>query len=435
MITMSDALGIPLSPLPRVIIAGGGFGGIRLVKLLAGRGFQVVLIDRNNYHTFQPLLYQVATGGLEPDSIGYPVRNIFQGRKDFYFRMAVITGVGTERRLLKTDSGDIAYDFLVLALGTESNFFGMQQLSRYALPLKTMQEAMELRSHVLGNMERALRVPEPREQFLNMVIAGGGPTGVELAGALTELKKHVLPGDYPELDWSRVRIILAEAGPVLLQGMSAASSKKALQALNRMGVEVKLNTAVRDFDGSKVLFAGGDSIPAGCFIWSAGMKGVPVPGIPDSVRTPGNRIRVDRFNQVPGAGPLYVIGDLAYMEEDESYPKGHPMVAQVAIQQAVNLARNLQAMRKGGQGRPFQYKNKGALATIGRGKAVADFPAVHLGGFIAWILWLVVHLMTLVGFRNRLVVLVNWMWNYFSYDRAIRLIFTTSRKGKQSPEN
>jgi NADH dehydrogenase len=425
---MPHALGIPDSPLPRVVVAGSGFGGIRLVKLLAGRGFQVVLVDRNNYHTFQPLLYQVATGGLEPDSIGYPVRNIFHGRKDFYFRMAVITGVDPENRLLITDSGAISYDFMVLALGTESNFFGMQQLSRYALPLKTMQDAMELRSHVLGNMERALRSAGPREPFLNMVIAGGGPTGVELAGALTELKKHVLPGDYPELDWSRVRIIVAEAGPVLLQGMSPASSQGALQALNKMGVEVKLNTAVCDFDGSRVTLADGDSIPAGCFIWSAGMKGVPVPGIRDSVRTPGNRIRVDRFNQVPHSGPLYVIGDLAYMEE-ENYPKGHPMVAQVAIQQATNLARTIHAIRKGREGKPFHYKNKGALATIGRGKAVADFPIVHLSGFTAWMLWLVIHLMTLVGFRNRLVVFVNWMWNYFSYDRAIRLIFTSSRKG------
>lgn len=418
---MSISSIVPDSPLKRIVIAGGGFGGITLVKKFRNKNFQVVLIDRNNYHTFQPLLYQVATGGLEPDSIAYPLRKIFQGYKNFYFRMAEIQRVDVNAKVLETDAGPISYDYLILACGSTNNFFGMDELGAKAMPLKSVTDALDLRSLILQNLEQALEPGADKEELLNIVVAGGGPTGVETAGALCELRNHVLPNDYPEINFMQTRIILVEAGKGLLAGMSDFSSVKALHALQTMGVEVMLSNPVKQFDGKKVTLADGKSITTRTLIWSAGVKGASIPGIPEAVLLRNGRVKVDRFNRVEGENSLFVIGDLAFMSE-EKYPNGHPMVAPVAIQQASNLAANLIQSSDTVNWKPFSYTNRGAMATIGRNKAVAELPFLKLSGFFAWILWMAIHLMTLVGFRNRLVVFVNWMVSYFSYDRAVRLI-------------
>jgi NADH dehydrogenase len=418
---MSISSIVPDSPLKRIVIAGGGFGGITLVKKFRNKNFQVVLIDRNNFHTFQPLLYQVATGELEPDSIAYPLRKIFQGYKNFYFRMAEIQRVDVNAKVLETDAGPISYDYLILACGSTNNFFGMDELGAKAMPLKSVTDALDLRSLILQNLEQALEPGADKEELLNIVVAGGGPTGVETAGALCELRNHVLPNDYPEINFMQTRIILVEAGKGLLAGMSDFSSVKALHALQTMGVEVMLSNPVKQFDGKKVTLADGKSITTRTLIWSAGVKGASIPGIPEAVLLRNGRVKVDRFNRVEGENSLFVIGDLAFMSE-EKYPNGHPMVAPVAIQQASNLAANLIQSSDTVNWKPFSYTNRGAMATIGRNKAVAELPFLKLSGFFAWILWMAIHLMTLVGFRNRLVVFVNWMVSYFSYDRAVRLI-------------
>lgn len=419
MIQQTDIL--PATDKKRIVIIGGGFGGIELVKKLHNKDFQIVLLDKNNYHTFQPLLYQVATGGLEPDSIAYPLRKIFQGYKNFFFRMATVESIDAALKVVHTSIGNIQYDDLVIAAGSTNNFFGMTELADKAMPLKTVTDALDLRSLLLQNMERSLTAGPNKEQFQNIVIAGGGPTGVETAGALCELKRHVLPNDYPELNFKDTRIILAESGSTVLGGFSQYASDKALEALQKIGVEVKLNTAVKDFDGSKVTLADGTIIPCNAFIWSAGVRGVDMNGVVKESIGRGNRISVDRFSRVANMEHVYAIGDIAFMKED-AYPNGHPMVAQVAIQQAKNLSHNIIAHYKSATLKPFSYKNLGSLATIGRNKAVADFGFLKLKGFLAWFIWLVVHLMTLVGFRNRVIVLINWVWYYFSYDKAIRLI-------------
>ncbi|HMT28983.1 MAG TPA: NAD(P)/FAD-dependent oxidoreductase [Bacteroidia bacterium] len=427
---MTDQL-IPRSEKKRIVIIGGGFGGINLVKKLHNKGFQIVLIDKNNYHTFQPLLYQVATGGLEPDSIAYPLRKIFQGYSDFYFRMAKVNLVESDKNLIHTSIGSIHYDFLVLALGSTNNFFGMSNIAANAMPMKSLSQALDLRSLILQNMERSLVTTSNKQKYLNFVIAGGGPTGVETAGALCELKRHVLPNDYPELDFKSARIILAEAGPALLAGMSEFASRKAKQSLTEMGVEVMLNSAVKDFDGEKVILKDGTEIPTVSFIWSAGVKGEDMPGLKPEIISKANRISVDSYNKVIGYENVFAIGDIAFLKEDVAYPNGHPMVAQVAIQQADRLAHNLIAVKKGKSQKPFKYKNLGSLATIGRNKAVADFSFLKLQGFPAWIVWMAVHLMTIVGFRNRLIVFINWVWSYLSYDRAIRLIIRPFHRGEK----
>lgn len=421
---------IPESDKKRVVIVGGGFGGITLVKKLRNKGFQVVLIDKNNYHTFQPLLYQVATGGLEPDSIAFPLRKIFQGHRDFYFRMTEVKKIDAARKMIITGIGEVSYDYLVIAAGSVNNFFGMTGIMEKSMPMKSLTEALDLRSHLLQNIEKSINAGTDRSKYLNFVVAGGGPTGVETAGALCELKRHVLPNDYPELDFREARIILIEAGPRLLAGMSEQASAKAKLSLEKLGAEILLNTSVSDYDGNNVTLSNGNVIPSASFMWSAGVKGAGFEGISKEMTGRQNRILVDRFNRVTGMDHVFAIGDIALMTE-EKYPNGHPMVAQGAIQMASNLAINLVAMEKSATLIPFRYKDLGSLATIGRNKAVADFPFIRLSGIIAWFLWLVVHLMTLVGFRNRVIVLINWMWNYFSYDRAIRLIVRPKKNNGQ----
>ena len=418
---MQTHLELPTSTDPRIVIIGGGFGGIQLAKELKNKPFQVILIDRNNYHTFQPLLYQVATGGLEPDSIAFPLRKIFQGIKNVFFRMAEVEDINTLNKTIKTDIGNIKYDYLVIATGSTNNFWGMKDIEKNAMPLKSLKEALDLRSLVLQNLEKALNDPKQREACMNFVVVGGGPTGVEVAGALGELTRHVLPNDYPELNKDEIDIYLVESNKMILASMAPQTSAKALTFLTKLGVQVILNTRLQTYDGEKVKLSNGTEILACTVIWSAGVQGQTITGIPSASIQKGNRFIVNRYNQIEGLENVFAIGDVAGMVE-EKYPNGHPMVAPVAIQQGKLLAKNLVQLINNNPLKQFTYKDKGSMATIGRNKAVVEIGAIRFQGAFAWFTWLAVHLMSLVGFRNRIVVLFNWMWNYLSYDRAIRII-------------
>lgn len=403
------------------MIIGAGFAGLELTKRLSRGDFQVVLIDKHNYHTFQPLLYQVASAGLEPDSIAYPVRKVFGNKKNVFFRMAEVQKVDASSKKISTSIGELKYDKLVIATGSQTNYFGNSQIEKFSMPMKTVPEALNLRSLILQNFESSLLTNDlkERERLMNYVIVGGGPTGVELAGALAELKKHVLPHDYPDLDLRRMSIHLLEAGPKLLAGMSSKSSDGALQFLKKMGVDVWLDTMVKDYDGETVSTSKED-IPSQTLIWAAGVRGEFPAGI-DAESISRGRIAVDQYSRVNGQEDVFALGDVAMMEEGTD-GRGHPMVAQVAIQQAKNLAKNLKKFSDGSNWKAFVYHDKGSMATIGRNKAVVDVGKWHNKGSFAWIIWMFIHLVALVGFRNRLVALTNWSLNYFSYDRGIRLI-------------
>lgn len=414
---------IPESNLPRVVIVGAGFAGLQLARTLGKEAAQVVIIDRHNYHTFQPLLYQVATSGLEPDSIAYPIRNIFPSKSGVLFRMAHAQSIDVERKTLHTNIGSIPYDQLIIATGSATNFFGMEDVARDAMPMKTIPEALNLRSLVLQSFESALLTSDlqERERLMNFVIVGGGPTGVELAGALAELKTHILPADYPDLDIRRMNIHLIEAGDRVLSPMSEEASAKAEQFLQNLGVKVWLKTQVTGYDGHTVETNLDKSLPAETLIWAAGVKGTPIPGLDSKVVNRANRILVDEFNRVKGYESIYAAGDVAAMSTEE-FPNGHPMMAQAAMQQGQLLGKNLKRQFAGKAPIPFQYKDKGSMATVGRNLAVVDLPQFKFQGFFAWFVWMFIHLISLVGFRNRLIVLMNWGWSYFRFDKGIRLI-------------
>lgn len=414
---------IPDTDQPRLVIVGGGFAGLKLAKELADSNFQIVLIDRYNYHQFQPLLYQVATAGLEPSAISFPLRKTFHGLPNMHFRMATLEKVDPESNTIYTDIGKLSYDYLVLAMGARTNYFGNENLRRHALSMKSVSEAIALRNTILANFEAAMNEKDRNRvaRLLNVVIVGGGPTGVELAGALAEMKKFILPKDYPELDFTRMHIYLLEASDRLLNGYSEKSSKKALEYLTELGVEVRLKAFVKDYDGQRVLLADGTTLETETLIWAAGVKCNPLPGLPEGVYGKGNRLLVDEYNRLVGYENIFVIGDQAMMKTKD-YPDGHPQVATVAIQQAKNLAKNLLRLQKGKPIKPFRYRNKGALATIGRNRAVADLPGFHFHGFFAWVLWLFVHLMEILGVKNKLIVFINWAWSYFTYDQSLRVL-------------
>lgn len=415
---------IPESPKPRVVIIGGGFAGIKLAKGLKKKHFQTVMLDRHNYHTFQPLLYQVATAGLEPDSVAGPLRKTLEDQEDFYFRMAKVSRINPEEKTISTPVGDLRYDYLVLATGTLTNFFGNEGLRDLSFPIKQIPQALDLRSHMLQNFEKAVMTKKGKvemEGLMNFVIVGGGPTGVEVAGALSELRKNVLPNDYPELDFSKMRIFLIEGLDRLLNGMSEKSGQKAVKYLKKFGVEIMLEKMVKTYDGKTVFFNDGTTIKSDTLIWAAGVKGNILEGMDDSSVEKG-RFIVNHFNEVKGYKDIFAIGDVAAMI-DEKNPKGHPQLAPVAIQQGSHLAKNLVRRAEGKEMKPFSYLDKGSMATIGRNKAVVDLPTgQQFGGFVAWLIWMFIHLVSIIGFRNKLVVLSNWVWNYFTYDRGIRLI-------------
>lgn len=417
-------MNIPRNGKKRVIIIGGGFAGICLAKSLRKSDYQLVMIDRQNYHAFQPLLYQVSTAGLEPDSIAYPIRKILKRHKNFHFRLATVTGIEPETTTINTDIGSLSYDYLVIATGTRTNYFGNTSVEQNAMPMKSVPQALNIRSLTLQNFERADQSNdvEERRALLNFCIVGGGPTGVELAGAFAELKRHVFPKDYKHLDIDEMKIHLFEGAERVLPPMSEIASRKSLEFLQRLGVQVHLKTLVKDYDGDILTMDNGRTMRTKNFIWTAGVTGAALPGIKaESLNERLNRYMVNRFNQVKGYPKIFAVGDIAYMETD-AYPKGHPQVAQPAIQQGRLLAKNLRALEAGKSMKPFKYRDKGSMATIGRNKAVVDLPNWSFGGIFAWFIWMFVHLMSLVGFRNRVIVFFNWVYNYINYDKAARLI-------------
>lgn len=417
-------LNIPETGQPRVIIVGGGFGGINLAKKLRKAPVQVVLLDRNNYHLFQPLLYQVSTAGLEPDSIAFPLRGIFGSQKNLHFRMAEVKGVRAAENILETGIGEIHYDYLVLATGSNTNFFGNKQIAEHAIGMKSLIEAVQIRNYVVKQFEECLLLKDEAEikAKLNFVLVGGGPTGVEMAGAIAELRKYILPKDYPELPLHYMNIYLIEAGPRLLSAMSERSSEKTAQGLHQLGIKVLTKTVVKDYDGQSLLLDNGEKIATHSLIWAAGVKGEPVNGIEKDNILPNGRIYVNEFCQVKGHGNIFAIGDIAQMENDERFPKGYPMVAQVAIQQGKLVSGNLLQLLNNRPQQPFHYKDLGSLATIGRNRAVAEIGKMKMSGRFAWLIWMVVHLMSLLGFRNKLVVLINWSYRFFTFDRGTRII-------------
>ena len=409
---------------PRVVIVGAGFAGLTLAnKLARTRQFQIVVLDKNNYHQFQPLFYQVAMSGLEPSSISFPLRKFFQGRNGVFLRTTEVTSIEPENKRLQTPLGIVNYDYLVLATGAQTNFFGNQEISENAIPMKSVSEALFLRNRILEDYEQALTVTDydERQTYLDIVIAGGGPTGVELAGAFAEMKKYILPKDFPELNANEMDIFLVEGGPRLLSGMSETASQNALRYLENLGVQVLLNTLVTGYNGNTVTTKEGREIASRKLIWAAGIKGDFPEGIPLSAIVRGNRLKVDAIHQVEGLEQVYAIGDLAYQTEPV-YPNGHPQVAQVAMQQAQNLAYNMGRSIKNQPLREFHYKDLGSMATIGRNKAVVDLPGFKFKGAFAWYVWLFVHLFQLIGVKNRLFVFMNWVSNYFTYDQSLRLI-------------
>lgn len=424
-------LKLPQTSQKRIVIIGGGFAGINVALKLKDSNFQIVLLDKHNYHTFQPLLYQVATGGLEPTSIAYPLRKLIKNHTDVYFRLAFVEKIITSEKIVKTDIGDLTYDILVIATGSTTNFFNLPEESTSKMKmLKSIPQALDLRSYILENFENALLEQDlqQKQSLMNIAIVGGGPTGVELAGAIGEMKSHMLPRDYKELNLKKMQVHLFEASGTLLGPMSKDSQKRALEYLSEFGVIIHLNTAVKSYTNGELVFGEDESLMTETVIWTAGVKGASVVGLPLESYLPNGRIKVNEYNEASGVENVYVLGDLAFMSLDD-FPRGHPMVAPVAIQQGELLAKNIMKKLKGEPLIAFKYFDKGSMATVGRNKAVVDFPGekVKLGGFVAFLAWMVVHLMSLVGFRNKLIVLTGWLYNYMNYDRVLRLIIRPSR--------
>ncbi|GAB4091997.1 NAD(P)/FAD-dependent oxidoreductase [Flaviaesturariibacter terrae] len=411
----------------KVVIVGAGFAGLRLARKLNNKeGFEVLLIDKFNYHQFQPLFYQVATAALDASNISFPLRKAFHKSKNVRIRVEELKQVNTQEKKIITESETLNYDVLVLALGADTNFFGNQNVMTNAFPMKSTVEAIQLRHRFIQNFEDAVRAgtPEERQGLMNIVIAGGGPTGVELAGALAEMKKYVLPCDYPELDFRQMKIMLLDGGERLLAAMDPKSSADAQHYLEKLGVEVHLKTLVKDYDGKQATLADGGTIRSEMLIWAAGIRGNVPEGIDKSLVVRGNRITVDRYNRVQGLDGVYVLGDLAAMSTP-TWANGHPQVASVAIQQAETLAHNLRAMQRGETLKEYEYKDKGSMATVGRNLAVVDVPKpkLHFRGLFAWLIWMGLHLFLILGVKNRLFVFLNWVYSYITYDQSLRLIF------------
>lgn len=420
----------------KVIIVGGGFAGLRLARKLNNKpGFQVLLIDRFNYHQFQPLFYQVATAALDASNISFPLRKAFQGSKNVRIRVEELKKVDLAQKKIITETEELPYDILVLATGADTNFFGNKQISVNAFPMKSTVEALQLRHRFIQNFEDALLQDNQDEiqRLLNIVVVGGGPTGVEVAGALSEMRRYVLPKDYPELDFSKMNIYLLEGGERTLAGMSEKSSADSVHYLQKMGVTVMTKTVVKDYDGRDVMLADGNKIAANTVIWAAGIKGNVPEGIDNALIVRGNRIKVDRYNKVLGFDEVYALGDLAAMETPK-YPNGHPQVASVAIQQADLLAENLKRMERKSPGsvEEYEYHDKGSMATFGRNSAAVDLPKpkLHFRGFIAWFIWMTLHLFLILGVKNRIFVFVNWVYSYITYDQSLRLIFKEFNRPK-----
>lgn len=408
----------------RIVIVGGGLGGLELAFKLVDDDYQVVLIDKNNYHQFPPLIYQVASGGLEPSSISFPFRRLFQGRKDFFFRMAKVESVNTDKKTINTTVGEIDYDYLVMAFGAKTNFFGNKDIEATTLPMKSVSEAMRLRNTILRNLELALTEEDParKQALMNIVVVGGGASGVEIAGAVAEMKKNIIARDYPDLDSSQMHIYLVNAVDRLLSAMDSVSSKRAERDLKELHVHIRQPQFATEYKDGILKTSAGLEIPTQTVIWVSGICANTVEGFPAESIGHAGRFLTDRFCRVKGVKDVYAIGDVSLVEGDEEYPLGHPQLAQVAMQQAKTVAKNFKAMSKGKELKPFKYKNLGVMATIGRNHAVAEISGKKFGGFPAWALWLVVHLRSILGVKNKTFILLNWVWNYINYKQSLRLI-------------
>ncbi|PUZ20709.1 NAD(P)/FAD-dependent oxidoreductase [Chitinophaga costaii] len=417
-------------PLPRVVIVGGGFAGLEVAKNLRKAPVEVLLLDKHNYHTFQPLLYQVASGGIEAESIAFPIRRIFSDQKNFVFRMAEVQRIEAEQNILHTEVGPIRYDYLVIATGADTNFFGNEEIKHYSMPMKSIPEALNLRSLILQNLELALveKDPEKKKALMTFVVVGGGPTGVELSGSLGELRNKVLVKEYPELDPNEMRVFLVEGKPRVLGTFSEQASAKAARFLRKMGVDVSNGVHVKSYDGYELLIDDGRCIRTRNVLWSAGVMGALPPGITNGAVVRGNRLQTDAYFRVKGFNNVFAIGDVSVVVT-EATPEGYPGVAQVAIQEGGQLAKNIARLLKNEPLKPFKYFDKGSLATIGRNKAVADLGFIRFQGFFAWLVWMFVHLMSLVGARNRLIVFINWAGSYFTFNSITRLIIRRFDRG------
>ena len=423
-------MNIPSSKNKRVVIIGAGFAGISLAKKLKKNNLQVVLIDKHNYHNFQPLLYQVATGGLEAGSIAYPIRKVIQGYPNFYFRLTAVKEIDVQNQKILTENDELHYDYLVIATGSRTNFFGNKEIERNAMSMKTIPQSLNIRSLILENFEHAVFSTDEKEQenLMNFVLVGAGPTGVELAGALAEMKKAILQKDYPDLDIQKMQINLIQSGDRILNTMSEKSSIAAEKFLIDLGVKIHKNVRVTNYDGKTVTTNSNISFDTSTVIWTAGVQGAAITGLDaSSLIEKVERIRVNQFSQVVGYSNIFAIGDIAVMET-KNYPQGHPMMAQPALQQGDLLGENLIKLLQKKPMKPFEYKDKGSMATIGRNLAVVDLPKYHFNGVFAWFVWMFVHLFSLIGFKNKAVVFLNWVYNYIRFDREGRLIVRPFKK-------
>lgn len=419
----------------RVVIVGGGFAGIQLVKSLDEKLFDVLLIDKVNHHQFQPLFYQVASSQIEPSSISFPFRNVFRNKKNVQIRLAEVQQINRQKNCIETDIGNFEYDYLVLAMGCKTNFFGNDNIARNVFTLKTTYDAINIRNHILLTFEKIISAnDEEREALFNLVIVGAGPTGVELSGAFAEIKKHVLPKDYRGIDFSKFNILLIEGTKNTLSSMSDASKKESRTYLEKMGVNVMTETFVKDYDGETLLLSNGKQIKTKTVIWSAGVTGNTIEGFNDDAYAGGKRLIVDRYNRVSGSDNIYAVGDIAFMTTP-LYPKGHPQLANVAINQAKNLAKNLYRLQVQTKPVEFEYKDLGSMATIGKNKAVVDLPFIHFKGYFAWLVWMFLHLMLILTVRNKLIIFINWAWTYFTKDSSLRLILTPVLRKQKHKEN
>lgn len=407
----------------RIVIVGGGFAGLKLATKLLDTNYQIVLLDMHNYHMFQPLLYQVATAGIEPSAISFPFRKIFQSRKNIHIRITEVQKVDPTNKLIYTTIGEVRYDYLVISIGTTSNYFGNEHIRQKSYPMKSISEALGLRNIILQNFENLLICDNPDniQGMMNIAIVGAGPTGVETSGALAEMKKFILPKDYPEIDFNKMNIYLLDAVPNVLNGMSEVSSRKARIYLQKLGVKLMLGSPVSDYDGKYVKLADGTAIRTNTLIWAAGVKGNRLEGLESSCFGRGDRLIVDGMNLVKGYNDIYAVGDIALMANDDR-PNGYPQVAQVAIQQAKNLADNFKRMSKSKPLKKFKYRDLGSMATVGRNLAVVDLPFIRFQGFPGWFVWMAIHLKSILGVKNKLIIFINWFWSYITYDQSLRLI-------------
>lgn len=407
---------------PRLIVIGGGFAGLQFLNKVDENLFDIILIDKLNHHQFQPLFYQVATSQIEPSSISFPLRKIFQKRKDVRIRMAEVLSVDPINNILKTNVGEFGFDYLVIATGCRTNFFGNQSIQKNAFTLKSTHQAITIRNSILENFEKILyTTDDDKEALYNIVIVGGGPTGVELSGAFAEIKRDILPKDYPRIDFSRLQIILLEGSPNTLNNMSAMAKKASAEYLKNLGVVLRTGVYVSNYDGNTITLTDGSTIKSNNLIWAAGVTGNILPGLDEQIILKSKRYLVDRHNKVVGYNHIFAIGDIASMPTPK-YPNGHPQLANVAINQGRNLANNLKAMLVGGKLKEYEYKDLGSMATIGRNKAVIDLPFVSFKGYFAWYVWMFLHLMLILSVRNKLIIFINWAWNYLTKNSSLRLI-------------